>query len=45
MIRVVPSQAEYWDSSSTLRQAWNLFKAKLSDAEPDLGEHRKLALG
>ena len=45
MIRVVPSQAEYWDAQSTLRQAWNVFKAKLADAEPNLGENRKLALG
>ena len=45
VIRVVPSRAEYWDAKSTLRQAWNLFKAKLADAEPNLGENRKLALG
>ncbi len=45
VIRVVPSKAEYWDSHSTFRQAWNVFKAKRSDAEPDLGDNRKLALG
>jgi general stress protein 26 len=45
VIRVVPSRAEYWDSKSTLRQAWNLFKAKLADNEPVPGENRKLVLG
>jgi general stress protein 26 len=43
VIRVVPSMAEYWDARSTLRQAWNVFKARYSDAEPDLGENRKVA--
>lgn len=45
VIRVVPSQAEYWDSHGALRQAWNVFKAKRARAEPDLGDNRKLALG
>jgi general stress protein 26 len=45
VIRVVPSKAEYWDARSTLRQAWNVFKAKDSDLEPELGANRKLALG
>ena len=44
VIRVVPSQAEYWDAGSTLRQTWNLFKAKLG-GEGAKGGHRTLAFG
>jgi general stress protein 26 len=45
IIRVVPALAEYWDAKSTLRQAWNVFKARVTETEPGFGEHRKLALG
>lgn len=45
VIRVVPSQAEYWDAHSTLRQAWNVFKAKHADAGRNGSDNRKLALG
>jgi general stress protein 26 len=44
VIRVVPSIAEYWDEHSTLKQAWNVFKAVAAKEEPDLGENRKLRL-
>jgi general stress protein 26 len=45
VIRVVPTMAEYWDAKSTLVQAWNVFKAGRSGADPDLGENRKLRFG
>jgi general stress protein 26 len=45
VIRVVPSKAEYWDAQSTLRQAWNIFKAEVAAAEPELDRSRRAALG
>ncbi|SEQ35967.1 General stress protein 26 [Faunimonas pinastri] len=43
VIRVVPAQAEYWDSNGALKQAWEVFKAKHSDTQPDMGENKKLS--
>jgi general stress protein 26 len=45
VIRVVPSIAESWDRRGTLRQTWNIFKAKASDSELARRPSRKLALG
>jgi general stress protein 26 len=45
VIRVVPAIAENWDRRGTLRQTWNLFKAKASDSELALRPSRKLAFG
>ena len=44
VIRVVPSNAEYWDSRSTLRRSWSMFKVRRTGADPDLAENRNLAL-
>ena len=45
VIRVVPAEAECWDSRGALQQSWNIFKAKHAEGEPDRGAHRKHALG
>ena len=44
VLTVSPHDAEYWDSPGTLASYLKMAAAAVSDARPDLGENRKVAM-
>jgi general stress protein 26 len=44
VLRVTPTEAEYWDSPGTLRAYIRMAAAAVSDTPPAMGDHEKVAL-
>lgn len=43
-LKVVPTDAEYWDGVGIVGQTFGYLQLKLTDTTPDLGENRKVRL-
>jgi hypothetical protein len=44
VLRVTPTEVEYWDSPGTFRATIRMAAAAVSDTRPAMGDHEKVAM-